>query len=302
MPIETTDFRSNPNDQIAHATRVIGKSQDRRTVFSEICRGKSKVKKASEIALRTGLEKIRVLQEGGVLSNNGIVTKTKLDGEIAYEKDAFYAQNKDKILKLAGNKKELERFPTRTNPIRGIIEIDFPAPKGMIDIEQLCIDDIDSFGRVRDIPLQLHQEDLPLQESIFKQGLQKILGEQGDFTDWGGETDDLYSTRLTLHGKRMSAAFGLKGRGTKGKLIPRKMGKNGDQVQRLFRSSAYVFIVQYWSQIDETILEQMKALAVAKSVLEQKKIYYGIIDGQDTMRILKAYPECFTEEGVSASP
>jgi predicted mannosyl-3-phosphoglycerate phosphatase (HAD superfamily) len=87
----------------------------------------------------------------------------------------------------------------------------------------------------------------------------------------------------------------VKGKGMKGIMIPGKMGKRGDQVQRLFRSSAEVFLVQYWSQIDESTVELMTNLARSKSAADMKKIYYGVIDGQDTMRLIRAYPECFPE-------
>lgn len=119
------------------------------------------------------------------------------------------------------------------------------------------------------------------------------MGDEGKFTDWGGETDDIFTNRIRLKGKRISTSFGLKGKGTKGILTPKKMGKNGDQVQRLFRSSASIFFVQYYSLIDPSILEQLKQFAIAKSALENKKIYYGIIDGIDTQRIIKAYPDKF---------
>jgi hypothetical protein len=132
---------------------------------------------------------------------------------------------------------------------------------------------------------------------VFQQGLQKIIGEQGIFTDWGGETDDLFSTRLLFKGQRATVAFGLKGKGTRGILVPAKMGKNGDQIPRLFRAPAEIFLVQYWGQIDESILEQMKNMAITKSLMEQgKTICYGIIDGQDTQRIMSAYPQHFQVE------
>jgi len=57
------------------------------------------------------------------------------------------------------------------------------------------------------------------------------------------------------------------------------MGKRGDQIQRLFRSPADVYMIQYWGQIDESIIEQMEKLATAKSALELRKIFYGVIDG-----------------------
>jgi uncharacterized Fe-S cluster-containing protein len=71
------------------------------------------------------------------------------------------------------------------------------------------------------------------------------------------------------------------------------MGRNGDQIQRLFRSPADVFIVQYWNQVDETVSEQMKQFASAKSALEGRRIYFGVIDGWDTSRLVQAYPDSF---------
>ncbi len=133
----------------------------------------------------------------------------------------------------------------------------------------------------------------PLNESKIKEGLKKIIGEKGDFTDWGGETDDLYSTRLKLNGRRVPVAFGLKGKGTKGILTPKKMGRNGDQIQRLFKSPADVFLIQYHGQIAESVIDQMKSIAIAKSVMDNNKIYFGTIDGKDTLRLLTAYSSYF---------
>ncbi len=71
------------------------------------------------------------------------------------------------------------------------------------------------------------------------------------------------------------------------------MGTNGDQIQRLFRAPAEVFLVEYWNEIDETVVELMKIFATAKSFAEGRKIFFGIIDGQDTARLMAAYPEFF---------
>ena len=71
------------------------------------------------------------------------------------------------------------------------------------------------------------------------------------------------------------------------------MGKQGDQIQRLFRAPADAFFVQYWAQISESIIEQMQSFAYTKSALNGNRVYYGIIDGYDTRRIIKAYPEAF---------
>jgi hypothetical protein len=74
------------------------------------------------------------------------------------------------------------------------------------------------------------------------------------------------------------------------------MGKNGDQIQRLFKTPASVFIVQYWGQVSESVIEQMSEFAKAKSAVEGSIIYYGIIDGDDSNRLLKAYPKAFQRE------
>jgi hypothetical protein len=125
----------------------------------------------------------------------------------------------------------------------------------------------------------------------------KIIGEKGKFKDWGGEKNDLCSTRLYFQGRRMATAFAFKGKGlTKKKLTPNFMGKNGDQIQRLFQSPAEIFILQYWSQIDDSVVEQMEMAAKIKSYSDGKKIYYGTIDGQDSFRLIQAYKKQFKKK------
>jgi|SRR5207247_7536407 len=305
MTTETTDVRSNPQEQIHHAASVIGGSQDRRKVFEAICFGKKKVKPISEIESRTGLSHKRVLEEGAKLHNSRLVRKTKINGEMTYEKDDFLSSKINLILKLADDPKALAAFPTKSNPRPSqSFTVNFHVPKELVNAEHLNIDIIDSFAKVKDVPLSMGRPLVPIDEEAFQQGLQKVIGEQGTFTDWGGETDDVFSTRLLFRDQRATVAFGLKGKGTRGLLVPAKMGRNGDQIQRLFRAQAEIFLVQYWGQIDESILEQMKNMAITKSLMEQgKTIYYGIIDGQDTQRIIAAYPQCFQiEKQVLAGP
>jgi hypothetical protein len=293
LSIGVSDVRSNPQDQIAHAARVISRSEDCKKVFSAIYKGKKKIKSITELTNLTSLPRIRVLQEAGKLSNNDIAKKTKVNKELAYEKYPFYTQHKNKILQLARNRKALEKFPTKINPKVREISVSISFPKRMIDAIQITIDSIDSFSKAHAI--KPAEDNWPIEEKKFKEGLQKILGEEGTFQDWGGETDDLFSTRIIINDERRTAAFGLKGKGTTGRLTPKKMGKHGDQIQRLFRSPADVFFVQYWGQIEESVIEQLKLFAIAKSALEGRKILYGIIDGQDTYRIIKGYPDLFVQ-------
>lgn len=296
MTTETTDVRSNPNEQIAHAAKVVGPGEDRAKVFEAICFGKKKIKLISEIEKRTGLSHKRVLEEGARLHNGKIVKKTKVNTEMAYEKDDWFSSRLKLILKLAKDPKALEKFPTKSNPrptAANVINVNFSAPKNMVDAREIKIDEIDSFEKVKEVPLSPKEALVPVGENAFQGGLQKIIQEEGEQNDWGGETDDLFSSRLLFKGQRVNVAFGLKGRGTKGKLVPKKMGKDGDQIQRLFRAPADVFLLQYWGQVDESIVEEMKNMAIARSFLEKKTIYYGIIDGQDTRRIITAYRELF---------
>lgn len=293
MPIEVTDARSNSNDQIAYAARVIGNSAIRQKIFSAICKGKKKVKTISEIVEKTGFPRKRVLEEAIKLHNLEVLrqAKDKVDGDLAYVKDSFYCQKTRQILSLATNRAQLKAFPTKVNPksSNAIIKISFP--RQMINANQITIGDIDSFAKVRQIRLSANQSP-PIYEKKFKAGLQRILVESGKFQDWGGEINDL-NAKVRINGKRVSAAFALKGRGTKGVLTPNKMGKRGDQIQRLFRSPADIFFVQYWGQIDESVVEQMEQLAMAKSAAEGRKILYGVINGQDSSRLYLAYKKCF---------
>jgi len=133
----------------------------------------------------------------------------------------------------------------------------------------------------------------PTSEARFKAGVAKILRESGRFRDWGGERNDLYTSRVRISGRRHPAAFAFKGPGTRGILTPGRMGKNGDQIQRLFKTAASVFMVQYWGQVAESVTEQMEEFAKAKSAVEGTVVYFGIIDGDDSNRLLKAYPKAF---------
>jgi hypothetical protein len=55
--------------------------------------------------------------------------------------------------------------------------------------------------------------------------------------------------------------------------------------------------VQHHDQIDEDVIQQMEAFATLNSVREGKRIWYGVIDGDDTL--LQAYPKQF---GLKAAP
>lgn len=294
-PQSVVDLSSNAEENIAHAAKVVGRGDGRRKVFDAIYTGKQKVKSAKEIAKKTGLTEKRVLQEGKALTDNNIATPTKVGGYKAYQKIDFFHRRKAQILALAKSKAKLAAFPTKRNPgIRSLraarIKVDIRIPQKKQSARHITVDDIDNFERVTSIE---SRPCVKMAESTFKNGVAKILGEHGKFKDWGGESRDLSSTRLKIGGKRRIAAFAFKGPGKTGKLTPGKMGVNGDQIQRLVKCPAEVFIVQYWSSIEDSVLEQLQSLVTLKSYWESKNLWYGIIDGNDSARLIAAYPAHF---------
>jgi hypothetical protein len=164
------------------------------------------------------------------------------------------------------------------------------VPAKRINAVMITCDDFDDFAAVRKIRSAPHRA---ISEEAFQSGIQKLIGEKGKFVDWGGERNDLMTTKVRLKGKRVAAAFAFKGPGKKGILTPQKFGKNGDQIQRLFTSPADIFIVQYHDQIAETVLEQMLIFAQFKSFTEGRRIWFGQIDGDDSDRLIEAHKAAF---------
>src|SRR5207244_1360205 len=191
------------------------------------------------------------------------------------------------------------KHPTKQEP-RGqaatVVKIQVGRSKPLPQL--ITVDDIESCAAVKQHPTATRQGLSDLREARVKRFLQKVIGETHDFQDWGGEKNDLYNTKLRLRGKRHAAAFALKGKGTKGPLTPKKMGKNGDQLGRLFTSEAQVFFVVYHSKIDEAVAQQMYAHAVTRA-LAGVRVYYCLVDGDDLARLVAAYPNEFA---ASAKP
>jgi hypothetical protein len=159
-----------------------------------------------------------------------------------------------------------------------------PTTNGEIE---LFIDDIDSFSKVKNVVRSAVKESM-LSEDFVQLKLEEVLGELRHRRDWGGESCDLYASDLRIKGKRYRAAFLLKGSGTKGKLTIAKCGKNGDQIQRLFKCPADIFVIQHISEIDDAVIEEARQKTVAVRVKNQKA-HFCIMDGLDTQRLIQAY-------------
>lgn len=290
-----SDVGSNAQENIAHAAEIIGKSEHRRLIFDAIYTGKRKMKDVMTLMTTTRLPRTRVLDAGKKLADNKIVTQTKIGKTTAYEKIGFFQAHKQKILSLAASPSKLKRYPTKRNAPVASPSVQVPIRPARARVKQISIDDIDSLKTAWSVeaPNMLENE---MSEETFKTGLQKIIGESGTFKDWGGEVADLYTTRLKIGGVRKATAIALKGPAQKGKLTPGKMGKNGDQIQRLLEAPAEVFLIQYCRQIDHSVVAQMEKLAIVRSLFVGKPILFGIIDGQDSKRITMAYAGDFTRK------
>lgn len=294
-----SDVGSNAEENVAHAAKVIGRSTHRRKVFDAIYTGKRRTKTVSELMRTTSLSHTRVLDAGKRLADNRLVGATKLNGETAYEKVDFFHSNKRRILSLASSPAKLKAFPTKRSPVATTRVVQVRLSSQRAQVQHLTVDDIDSFRRVRSISNSEPEIGDELSEAEFKRGLQRILGEDGRFKDWGGEISDLFTTQFRVGGARRPTALALKGPGTKGKLTPGKMGKNGDQIQRLFEAPAEVFLVQYCRQVDSAVPTQMRQLAVVKSLMMGTRVFYGVLDGKDSRRLVRAYPDSFRKVACS---
>lgn len=294
-PTPVADRAGNKNELILQAAEVIGRGY-RRDVFKAIYHHKSRVKTVAQIAAKTRLTRKQVLNAGKKLADAEIVHQLKEDGDTAYEQITFYQTNKPKIVSLIADPKKQAAYLTKRNPgvaaLPNVIRISTAGAK----IKRVTIDDIGSFSKVKKVKPAGFLGD-KLSEEEFKNGIQAIISEPGEFKDWGGEQSDLYTTRVIMRGKRRGAAFAFKGPALKGRLVPGRMGKNGDQAQRLFREDADIFLVQHCREIASSVLDLMKQLAIVQSLATGNEIVYGIIDGADSERLRLAYPDAFVGTG-----
>jgi hypothetical protein len=302
MTLSVADVRANLNENILHAVKSIGRSAQRRAVFEAIYHGKKAIKTVPEIAAKTSLSHKRILEEGGVLAANQIVEKVRVAGRIAYKKDPLYSQHKKRILDLVDHPHKKGQYPTKQEPRvtgstvthRVQVAKSYPQPQA------ITVDDIEAFDKVREVSVGTVADLHEVFEDHVKAFLTKVIGEPYEFTDWGGEKNDIYTTRLRFRNTRRSAAFALKGRATKGKLTPQKMGTNGDQIGRLLASEAEVFVVVYHSKVDQGINEQMRVHGLARAQAGNR-VYYCVIDGDDLARLVTAYPQEFEAARAATS-
>lgn len=293
MPVNVADVRANLPETIRHAAEAIGRSKHRRAVFAAIYYGPKPVKTVAELAEKTRLPEKRVLEEGKKLAANQVVEQVRVDRRVAYKKDGAITPHKNKILDLVDDPQKKDRYPTKQEPRISGQAVVHPVsvPRSNPQPQEITIDDIEAFAAARGASAAT-VELKNVREEEVKRFLQLVIGEMNESKDWGGEKNDIYTSRLQFRGARRTAAFALKGRATQGTLTPAKMGRNGDQVGRLMTSEASVFFVVYHGKVHEAIPEQMRAHGLGRA-LAGNRVYYCVIDGQDLARLVGAYPDEF---------
>jgi len=148
------------------------------------------------------------------------------------------------------------------------------------------VEDFDEFNKIKSIEKPVGIEPMKyISEKAFKICLTEILGDSPT-KDWSGETSDHYTAHLHLNGKQVTAAFLLKGPGSGFRPMGlNHLGKNNDQIYRLAQEPANILFVQHCHEIAPPVRATLRAFAVQPSCLKR----YCLIDGRDSLRLLKAY-------------
>ena len=161
---------------------------------------------------------------------------------------------------------------------------------------RLYVEDIDSFRKVRDVNPATVMDVVPngyfdRSEDSVQAALERILNVPFHKKDWGGELNDLYTANLLINGVRHETAFLLKGNGLQSRTMEIKhCGANGDQLLRLCNSPAKVFVIQFVGRISEAIVSDIDG-KVRHARTQGRDVWYCIMDGQDTARVMRAYGE-----------
>lgn len=126
-------------------------------------------------------------------------------------------------------------------------------------------------------------KDVP--ESVVKAAFAEILGEPDVPKDWGGEQFDLWTTRLSVEGQPLRAAFLFKGPAEFKPMTISSLGKNGDQIDCLSSTAADVLVIQHCHSITAPVVNMARVYASDPRYPRR----YLTIDGCDTIKILRHF-------------
>jgi len=153
------------------------------------------------------------------------------------------------------------------------------------EFNQNFVEDVDEFAKVREEPLPIDPAPMrAVSENSFKRALAEILGDAVP-KDWGGETSDYFAAHLHLQGRPITASFLLKGPARFAPMTLNHLGKNNDQIVRLAREPADMLVVQHCHDIATPVRDTLRAFAVQPS----RPRRYCVIDGRESLRLLRAY-------------
>lgn len=157
---------------------------------------------------------------------------------------------------------------------------------------EVHIESIDNFSAVRGYNPSRSIKSLEalkkIPEKDIKKAFAEIINEPRTPEDWGGETSDLFSSYVSIETKRISSAFVLKGPAKFKPMTMAELGKNGDQISRLYQEPADLLFLQHCHDITNPVRLMMRAFSNQVNNLRR----YCIIDGYETLRILSAYEKC----------
>lgn len=242
---------------------------------------RSEIRKAALDAILERIRRERYQNHGGFAKQAAIwFAKREKDG---FDKESFIAD-----FRLGVDFHRFNEVSDRDAFLGAVYEDVVKVVKTVPTSEprKLYVDDIDSFSHVSEIKAQDVDVDVlqDISEAEVKTCLREIIGEHFDQPDWGGELNDLFTSRVRVDGQRVDSAFMLKGPSINSPMQIRDAGTRGDQIQRLFQSGAELFVVQFNGKIEDRTIQHIKDLAKAYDAPK-----FCIIDGTDTARLLKAY-------------
>ncbi|UGQ14288.1 hypothetical protein LO772_12255 [Yinghuangia sp. ASG 101] len=146
----------------------------------------------------------------------------------------------------------------------------------------------DAFSGV-DWRKRLRSQDLEVMRNVpeekVKEAFAQLIGEPDVPLDWGGESSDLFSARVSVEGSFSSAAFLFKGPAKFAPMTVAMLGKNGDQISRLASEPAEILVVQHCHSVKPAV----RTLLMAFALNAWNPRRYAIFDGYDTLRILRHF-------------
>jgi hypothetical protein len=297
---QTSEFSATSEETIQKISTELSTSDRKYRVFMAIYSGGNKPKNAAALATITGLSEMVVLQLATPMAHQQYFEKLKHNGLVAFRKHPHINAVRHTILRLAKSPKKLGQHVSSRTPRQTILVQVDSRMRTEVSVREIFIDDVEEFKLVRKLKPSRLPNLVParLPEKRFKYGVASILGNKGKFQDWGGEKNDLYTSNVTIGGQRKTTAFAFKGPGTSPPLTIAKLGKNGDQIPRLFLTTADVFLVQFEGQIDEVVRSEMVTHAFRKSHETQKEVLYGLIELEDSHRLRACYASHFANNDV----